>query len=499
MSVVNFTIFLLIVYLVGLKVLSYFAHRISTNSAEDYFLAGRNIGLLALVGTTMASIFSTGTVVSSPSEFYRQGAGYFWVFFFAFMPVVYFFLATKMWRLGKSKGYITPGDMLGDFYKSKAVVFWCAAIGLLALLPYAVAQLVAIGKTFEALTDGKITYFWGVTVVSISIALYMYFGGARAVVWTDMIQGFIFASLLIIAGFLLVGWAGGWDNMIGILMSEPHAHKTSFLPHAEKAKVTWRYYELGLLPLSFSFLPYIWQRMYMARSATHVAKNLMAVPIIFVVLFFTTWVIGTSAHVILPEGLKDADSVLGALFSDNAPYFGACILVAAFAAGMSTVDSQLLSAGSLITHDLGGIITKDRESAGIFIFGKWSTVILMALLYLWALNLKTASILNLIILGISLTIMYIPCVFGMFYWKKATTAGAAWSMGGGLIVFLIKQFKIAGLHEWLFPAPLGSISWGLLASIVFFVVVSLLTSSESIRGMQREYDDILGGATGAAD
>jgi hypothetical protein len=27
-----------------------------------------------------------------------------------------------------------------------------------------VAQLVAIGKTFESLTDGRITYFWGVTV-----------------------------------------------------------------------------------------------------------------------------------------------------------------------------------------------------------------------------------------------------------------------------------------------------------------------------------------------
>ncbi len=97
--------------------------------------------------------------------------------------------------------------------------------------------------------------------------------------------------------------------MIGTLTND-YAHKTSFLPHEDTAKVTWRYYELGLLPLSFSFLPYIWQRMYMARSATHVAKNLMAVPVIFVVLFFTTWVIGTSAHVILPEGLQDADSVL---------------------------------------------------------------------------------------------------------------------------------------------------------------------------------------------
>ena len=486
MSVVNFTILLLILYLVGLKFLSYFAHRISTRASEDYFLASRNIGLLALIGTTMASIFSTGTVVSSPSEFYRQGSGFFYVFFFAFMPVVYFFLATKMWRLGKAKGYITPGDMLGDFYKSRTVVFWCAAIGLFAVLPYAVAQLVAIGKTFEALTDGVISYNVGVTVVSISIALYMYFGGARAVVWTDMIQGFIFATLLIIAGILVISWSGGWQPMVGTLTND-YAAKTSF-----EGKLTWRYYELGLLPLSFSFLPYIWQRMYMARSASHVAKNLLAVPIIFIVLFFTTWVIGSSAHVILPDGLQDADSVLGALFKDNLPYFGALLLVAAFAAGMSTVDSQLLSAGSLITHDLGGIVRGEkRETLAIFTFGKWSTVFLMAALYLWSLNLKTASILNLIILGISLTIIYIPSVFGMFYWKKATPTGAAWSMGGGLIIFLIKQFQIFGLDAWL-PGPLGSISYGLAAAIFFFVVVSLLTSNARIRDMQEEYDTILG-------
>jgi SSS family solute:Na+ symporter len=98
MSVITFTIIVLLVYLAGLKVLSYFAHKISTRTTEDYFLASRNIGLLALIGTTMASIFSTGTVVSSPSEFFRQGSGYFWVFFFAYMPVAYFFLAIKMWK-----------------------------------------------------------------------------------------------------------------------------------------------------------------------------------------------------------------------------------------------------------------------------------------------------------------------------------------------------------------------------------------------------------------
>ena len=175
MSVAQFTILLLLVYLTGIKCISYFAYRISKSDSEDYFLAGRNIGMLALTGTMMASIFSTGTIVAAPSEFFRQGAGYFWFFFFAPMPVIYFFLATKMWKLGKVKGYVTPGDMLGDFFQSRPVKFWAGVVGLLALLPYSVAQLVAIGKTFEALTDGQVTYFWGVTIASASIAAYVYF------------------------------------------------------------------------------------------------------------------------------------------------------------------------------------------------------------------------------------------------------------------------------------------------------------------------------------
>ena len=172
-----------------------------------------------------------------------------------------------MWKLGKVKGYVTPGDMLGDFFQSHSVKFWAGAVGLLALLPYAVAQLVAIGKTFEALTDGNVTYFWGVTIASASIAAYLYFGGARAVVWTDMAQGFLLAFLLISAALLSVKWAAGWETMIDALMT--HAPENATFA----GKVSWTgYYEFGLLTLSFPFLPYIWQRMYI--SAICVSRRL---------------------------------------------------------------------------------------------------------------------------------------------------------------------------------------------------------------------------------
>ena len=64
-------------------------------------------------------------------------------------------------------------------------------------------------------------------------------------------------------------------------------------------------------------------------------------------------------------------------------------------------------------------------------------------------------------------------------------------MGGGLIMFCCKQFQSIGLQDYL-PGPMGAITYGLLTSIVLFVVVSLVTSNARILDMQREYDEILG-------
>ena len=208
MSVTAFTCLVLFIYLVALKFVGYFAYKRSVASSEDYFLAKRKVGVMALVATTCASIFSTGTVVSAPSEFYTEGANYMWIFAFALIPIAMMPVVLKFWKIGKVKQLVTPGQLLHDFYQSKSVSVMTAIIGLLTLIPYAAAQLVAIGKTFEALTDAAVPYEIAVTIVCAALAMYLYFGGSRAVIWTDLVQGIIFSSLLMITGVLVLSWVG---------------------------------------------------------------------------------------------------------------------------------------------------------------------------------------------------------------------------------------------------------------------------------------------------
>ena len=485
MSVVAFTLCVLTIYLIGLKIVSYFAYRLSEKTTEDYFVANRGVGLFALVATTTASLCSTGTVVAHPSEFFTKGSSYFWIFFFLMVPIIMLPFATRIAQVGKVKGFITPGQMLGDYFQSKAVQIVAGFIGLVSMVPYAAAQMVAIGKTFDALTAGVVPYEVGISIVTIAIAMYVWYGGSRAVIWTDAVQGVIFAALLVATGFLAVKWAGGWELVIENLKVE-HREKTTF-------DIGLQYYEMIPLVCSFFFLPYVWQRSYMAKSTVKLAKTIVLVPVIFAILFFVTWVIGTSALVKFPDGLADGDSVLGALFNQNAPYFGAIFLVAAFAAGMSTVDSQLLSAGSILTHDIKRKIIKRRVVARLrwrdnYKFARVATMVLLMGIYIWALTLQNQSVVVLIILGISINVVFLPILFGLFFWKRSSAAGALWAMILGIAAFGTKGMTPLGEF---FPTELNGASWALIVSSVVFVALSFATSSERLMHSRIEYRKIL--------
>ena len=124
------SIILLVIYMGVLRFIGLIAHRLAKKDGEDFFLVGRKVGLVALIGTTMASLCSTGTVVGGPSEFFTKGAGFFWIYFYAMFGLMILFFGIKFWKLGRAKHFITPGDLLGDFYKSNFIRLLAGILGL---------------------------------------------------------------------------------------------------------------------------------------------------------------------------------------------------------------------------------------------------------------------------------------------------------------------------------------------------------------------------------
>lgn len=114
--------------------------------------------------------------------------------------------------LGRCYGLVTPGDLLATYYDdSRRVRVLSAVVGIAVLFPYAAIQLAGIAAVAGA-TDNAVPYTAGLLIVAISVGLYSVFRGARAIVWTDVIRGFIFALVLLATSALVVGWAGGWTD-----------------------------------------------------------------------------------------------------------------------------------------------------------------------------------------------------------------------------------------------------------------------------------------------
>ena len=56
-------------------------------------------------------------------------------------------------------------------------------------LPYLTLQPIGAGYLLESLTGGAIPYFWGATLLTVAIVLYVFIGGMRSVALTDVLQG----------------------------------------------------------------------------------------------------------------------------------------------------------------------------------------------------------------------------------------------------------------------------------------------------------------------
>ncbi|MFP6900337.1 MAG: hypothetical protein VCA36_05305, partial [Opitutales bacterium] len=140
------------IYMLMLVWLCYLGYRKGKSTEEDYYLAGRGQGTLVTSLTIMATFFSSAALLGIPGLVYRDGASFF--LFALNLPVAglaVYLLGNRMRKLGKARGYVTPADMVGDYYGGSAVRLLAAATSALYVLPYVIMQIKAGGYLSQRL------------------------------------------------------------------------------------------------------------------------------------------------------------------------------------------------------------------------------------------------------------------------------------------------------------------------------------------------------------
>ena len=237
------TIATFLAYIVGVFVLAGFSHRLLSGRGfvGEYFLGSRGLGSWALAFTFAATSASGGSFTGFPSLIYSHGwILAFWIASYMIVPLCTMgILGKRLNMVARKSGAITIPDVLRDRHES-------TTLGLLAtctIIFFTVSNLVAqfkagaiiIEKTFNLPTEwGSFAgqswaYLVGLLIFAGVVVIYTSYGGFRAVVWTDVMQGVVMGAGIIILLPVIINHAGGLSAVNEKIRNHP-PHLVTSLP-----------------------------------------------------------------------------------------------------------------------------------------------------------------------------------------------------------------------------------------------------------------------------
>jgi len=481
MSIVVITIIVVGAVLGVLGLISVLAAKYSVPTPTDFYLAGRTLGTPILLMTMGATYFSAWTILGAVGLFYRTGVGFMvfpaWTIMHAVLIWVF---GARIWLLGKKYGFITPGDMMEHYYESPFLRVLFCIFGIIALVPYMLIQVTGGAFTFEAVTQGQITYGMGVILTSVIVCIFVIIAGFRGTAWTDTAMGIYFGIVLLALAVFFIGKAGGLAALKTVA-----SVKSDILV----SNMKWQGglgTTVGLL-FGFVVMPHMWQKYYSARSPRVLAQVSIFTP------FWNSWLmamlpffIGVLAHVpgLVPGiTVKTSDTIVPTFFAHYAPIFGTFVAAAILTFAISTINSQLLTSSSLIVQDIyTRFIDKNASEATTTRMGKVVVVVLTAIILGFAFTPGGSGFLIPVAnLGFAVGIQLLPASYGPLYWRRGNKEGAIASILLGECAVVISQFYSSFIHPTVD---------GLIVSSIVYVVVSLATKPLPV-SKQLEYHQYL--------
>lgn len=466
------------IFLVGYRA----SKRVSTS--EEYMVGGRDIGFLNFLVLLIASMMSGMTVLGSSGLGYLAGWPSMWEAVFACLsiPVLMIFFGNKIHRISSKFKYNTMQDYLAHRYDSPVAVRTVSAIaGIIMSFIYLVGQFRAISIVLGWLLG--LDHFWSLLIATIIVTVYVFLGGLFAVARIALYQGLaLFVGVLTLVP-LVVSKAGGLahinqnlalvnPNLVAVAFPQVH-------PTASDAFLT------PLFLLSFFFLlsfglataPHALNNVLTARKNEYYRWGPLATFIIYFLVFVLIKFGGFAARSMVIDGVLEVphpDSSLIAAIEYSLPtvawaVFGVIVL----AAVMSTTDRLLLTIATLFGWDLYKQYLRPKASeASLRKITRGAVVVTALLAFLVA--VKPPELLAWLVwmgIGLMLSVYCVPLLAGL-YWPRATREGGLAGMIGGLVVAVIAGWW----HQFVAPLPVHFSIFGLLASTLLLIVVSLVTA-----------------------
>ncbi len=303
-------------------------------STVELLLMGRKLTLPLFVATLVATwyggIFGVTALTFEKGIYNLLTQGIFW---YGTYLIFAFFLVKKI----RNYNVMTIPEMAGKIFGPKAAKI-TAGLNFLNLLP--LAYTISLGLFLRSLFGGSL--FLNTAIGVFIVTAWSWWGGFRAVVFSDIIQFFF----MILAVFLVVVFA--WMDMgspMELINKLPATHLDWTGGEALSAILIW-----GFIALSTLVDPNFYQRVLAADSEKTAKRGIIFSTIIWFFFDCCTTLGALYARAALPEA-NSQDAYL--LFSMQAVPHGVrgLILAGVLAIILSTLDSYLFNAATSISYD----------------------------------------------------------------------------------------------------------------------------------------------------
>jgi len=281
----------------------------------------------------------------------------------------------------------------------------------------------------------------GVGVLVIAL-VYTALGGMRATAWTNVLQGIIFLTFLVLATFWIARALGGF----GAAMERVVEHDPDLLRVRRDGLFEPRQWtSCGLLiSLTVIAFPHMFVRLLAAGSERSLKTVCRLYPLALIALWLPPVLIGVWGAAIFPglEG-KASDQIFSKMVSAHLPEFVAGFgFLAVLAAVMSTLDAQLLTLSSMLVRDVIDRIRPADAPRRDVLVGRLFSVVIAAAVYLLAMTVGD-SIFGIAAVSFSGYVTLTPLLFLGVRWRRFTTAGAIASLVAGILLmaFITRRGK----------------------------------------------------------
>ena len=476
MSLAFWTWLAIAIYIVAGLAIALMARRQTGAGISEFFLASRSVGGFVSALSYSATTYSAFMMIGLAGLTYFSGVGAlgFELTYLTGMFMAVFFLP-RFWLAGRKYGYISPMELLSDRYQSKGVGATVAILALVFLVPYGAVQLMGVGYLVGGMSQGAVPVIGGIVVATLCAIAWSNIAGLRSVAWTDAFQALLMLVTSAVVLGVVVSALGGLGAFVGKI--EAAAPGLLTVPTAKGAWSLNMF--IGLALPWFFFLisnPQVSQRMFIPGSVAAM-KQMLGGFLVFGFIYTLISVLWGFGAILLVPGLENSDLATPTLLALPIipTALAIVVMIGIMAAAISTIDSILLTLSSVWVRDIhkGLINPRVSELAELYI-GKLVIPVMALVAFVFAWWAAGQSGLAFMIAPLSSAasaglLMAVPTIFGAFFWKRATAAGAIVSCIVGAVVVLVLQ-----VTGW---KPLGwwPGCWGIVVCLPLFIGVSLAT------------------------